>query len=82
MADVLAPTAWNDMQETTTTRLLTTEKAAHYLGVSARTVKNLMADGRLPFVKIGRSTRLDPADLNDFIAQNRRKQRHPRRRIS
>lgn len=66
----------------TTTRLITTEAAADYLGVSTRTVKNLMSEGRLPYVKIGRSTRLDPADLDHFIAQNRRKQRHPRRRVS
>jgi excisionase family DNA binding protein len=34
--------------------LLTTEQAADILAVSVRTVKNLMFDGKLAYVKIGR----------------------------
>ena len=63
-------------------RLLTTEQAAEYLGVSARTVKQLMSGGQMPYVKIGRSTRLDLGDLDNFIARNRQKQRHPLRTLS
>jgi excisionase family DNA binding protein len=66
----------------TGSRLLTTEQAAEYLGVSARTVKQLMSRGQMPYVKIGRSTRLDPGDLDDFIARNRQKQRHQLRTLS
>jgi excisionase family DNA binding protein len=65
-----------------TTRLLSTEQAAQYLGVSTRTVKSLMSEGQIHDVKIGRSTRLDPIDLDAFIARNRRKQRHRRRPIN
>ena len=82
MADALTSVPWYEPSTTDSRRLLTTEQAAHLLGVSARTVKELMSQGRLPFVKIGRSTRLEPGDLDSFIAQNRRKQRHPRRRLS
>lgn len=53
-------------------RLFTTAEAAKYLGVSTRTVKNLMSEGHTQYVKIGRSTRLDPTDLDAFIARNRR----------
>ncbi len=77
MTDV-APDDTNDA----TPHLLTTDQAAQYLGVSARTVKQLMSNGQLHYVKIGRSTRLDLADLNTFIARNRRKQRHPRRSLA
>ena len=63
-------------------RLLTTEQAADYLGVSARTVKHLMSGGQMPYVKIGRSTRLDLGDLDNFIARNRQKRRHPLRTLS
>ena len=63
-------------------RLLSTEQAADYLGVSVRTVKHLMSSGQIPYVKIGRATRLDQGDLDDFIARNRRKQRHPMRTLS
>jgi excisionase family DNA binding protein len=59
--------------------LLTTEQAAMNLGVSVRTVKNLMSDGKLSYVKIGRLTRIDPTDIEIFIARNRRKRRSPRR---
>jgi excisionase family DNA binding protein len=62
--------------------LLTTSEAADYLSVSARTVKQLMTAGRLHYVKIGRATRIDRRDLDNFVAQNRRKQRNPRRQVS
>jgi excisionase family DNA binding protein len=62
--------------------LLTTEQAAEYLQVSVRTIKNLMGDGRLAFVKIGRATRIHRHDLDEYIARNRRKQRQPARRVS
>jgi len=56
-------------------RLITTPQAAIHLGVSPRTVKNLMRNGKLPYIKIGRSTRFDPDDLATFIARHRRKTR-------
>jgi excisionase family DNA binding protein len=62
-------------------RLLTTLQAAAYLCVSVRTVRNLMSDGKLHYVKIGRATRIDSTDLGVFVAQNRRKRRNPARTI-
>jgi excisionase family DNA binding protein len=46
-------------------RLLTTDEAAEFLGVSAGTlaVWRCVARYRLPFVKIGRSVRYDESDL-------------------
>ncbi|MGH9128255.1 MAG: helix-turn-helix domain-containing protein [Acidimicrobiales bacterium] len=55
--------------------LLTTDEAAGYLNVSARTVKNLMCDGRIAYVKIGRATRIQVTDLDDYVARNRRRHR-------
>ncbi|MGH9068916.1 MAG: helix-turn-helix domain-containing protein [Acidimicrobiales bacterium] len=57
------------------TPLLTTEQAAQYLQVSVRMVKNLMGDGRVAYVKIGRATRIHRQDLDEYIARNRRKHR-------
>ena len=57
------------------TPLLTTEQAAEFLQVSVRTVKNLLSDGRIAYIKIGRATRIHRQDLDVYIAQNRRKQR-------
>lgn len=44
-------------------RLVTTVQAADLLAVSVRTVRNLMHDGKLHYVKVGRATRIDPADV-------------------
>jgi excisionase family DNA binding protein len=63
-------------------RLLTTEQAAELLAVSVRTVKNLMIDGKLAYVKIGRATRVDPVDVDKYVTRNRRKQRQPRRGVN
>jgi excisionase family DNA binding protein len=60
---------------TTITPLLTTEEAAEYLQISIRTVKNLLGDGQVPYIKIGRATRIHRDDLDTFIARNRRRQR-------
>lgn len=45
------------------------------LCVSVRTAKNLMSRGELAYVKIGRATRIDPADLDEYVTRSRRKQR-------
>ena len=55
--------------------LFTTDQAAEYLQISVRSVKNLLGDGRIPFIKIGRATRIHRDDLDGFIARNRRRQR-------
>jgi excisionase family DNA binding protein len=62
--------------------LLTTEQAAEILAVSVRTVKNLMSDGKLAYVKIGRATRVDLEDINQYVTRNRRKQRQGLRRVN
>ena len=43
--------------------LVTREVAADLLGLSSRTVDTLIADGRLPVVRVGRSVRLRVSDL-------------------
>ena len=57
-------------------RLLTTDEAADYLGVSAGTlaVWRCLARYRLPFVKIGRNVRYDESDLVTWMES--RKVRH------
>jgi len=55
--------------------LLTTSQVAEYMQVSVRTVKGLLSEGRIAYVKIGRATRIHIEDLEHFVAQNRRKHR-------
>jgi excisionase family DNA binding protein len=63
-------------------RLLTSNQAADMLAVSVRTIKNLMGQGKLAYVKIARATRIDPDDIDEFIRRNRRKQRRCLRQVS
>ena len=58
---------------TVTTRLLTAEEAAAYLGVVPRTLRTLRETGRLPAVKLGEKIlRYDLRDLDDYIESVRR----------
>ena len=44
---------------------------AAYLAVSDRTIRNWISRGELPSYKLGASRRIDPADVNAFLAQRR-----------
>ena len=48
---------------------------------SGRTVKNLMSGGKLAYVKVGRATRVDLEDINQYVTRNRRKVRQALRRV-
>ena len=61
---------------TATSLLLTSEQVAEHLQVSLRTVKNLMSDGQIAYIKVGRATRIHRNDFEEYIARNRRKQRN------
>jgi excisionase family DNA binding protein len=52
-------------------RLLTLLEAAERLGTSVRFARRLVAERRIAFVKVGRHVRIDPADLEAFIAAGR-----------
>ena len=51
--------------------LLTYAGAAKVLGVTDRTVWGLVNSRELPAVRIGRSVRIDPADLRAFIERQK-----------
>jgi excisionase family DNA binding protein len=52
-------------------RLLTPDEAAQFLSVSQRTVKRLVAEGRLHAYKVRRSMRFRLEDLEAYLGQNR-----------
>jgi len=47
--------------------LLDIEAVAERLGVTERHVRRLVAERRIPHVKVGRFVRFDPADVADWI---------------
>lgn len=49
------------------TALLTTAQAAELLGVHPDTLRRLLADGRLRYLKVGRSVRIEAAELDAFL---------------
>jgi excisionase family DNA binding protein len=51
--------------------LLNVEQAAERLGTSTRFIRRLIAERRIPFTKLGKHVRIDPADLDAFIAAGR-----------
>lgn len=47
------------------------EDVADRLGVNERYVRRLIAERRLPYLKIGHLIRIDPNDIEHLIAQTR-----------
>jgi excisionase family DNA binding protein len=44
---------------------------ADFLAVSDRTVRNWIKSGKLPSYKFGAARRIDPTDVEDFLARHR-----------
>jgi excisionase family DNA binding protein len=53
-------------------RLLTIDQLAEHLGTSRRHLRRLIAERRIPYVKIGRLIRFDPHDIADWLEESRR----------
>lgn len=51
--------------------LLTVEQAADRLRMSARYVRRLIAERQIGFYRLGRSVRIDPAELTAFVTARR-----------
>lgn len=58
--------------------LLTVTALAEHLGVDIRHIRRLVAERRIPFIKWGHLLRFDPAEIADWIDQNRRHPGAPR----
>ena len=51
--------------------LIDIEQAAERLGVTVRFMRRLIDERRIPYHKIGKYVRFDPADLDRFAMQGR-----------
>lgn len=51
--------------------LLTVEQAADWISMSARYIRRLIAERRIVFYRLGRSIRIDPADLTALVESGR-----------
>jgi excisionase family DNA binding protein len=50
---------------------LTVAEAGEYLGTGERFIRRLVAQRRIPYVKLGKYVRLQRSALDDFIAAGR-----------
>jgi excisionase family DNA binding protein len=48
-------------------RLLSVEEAAEYLNVGVRFIRRVVADRRIPYVKVGKYVRLKKSALDAYI---------------
>jgi excisionase family DNA binding protein len=53
-------------------RLLDTTKLAEHLAVPPRHVRRLVAERRVPYLKLGRLVRFDPAEISAWLEEARR----------
>ncbi len=62
------------MPQRTTDRppLIDLPAVADRLGVNQRYVRRLVADRRIPVIKLGRLLRFDPADIEELIGRSKR----------
>ncbi|TKJ46704.1 hypothetical protein CEE34_07450 [Candidatus Aerophobetes bacterium Ae_b3a] len=56
-------------------RLLSVRETAEMLGISIHTLYSWVSQRRIPFVKLGRRTEFDIKDLDDWIDENKTRQR-------
>jgi excisionase family DNA binding protein len=49
----------------------TPRSLAEYLSISERTVRQILLDGRIPSYKIQGVRRIDPTDVDAYLARNR-----------
>lgn len=52
-------------------RLLTIDQLAEHLGTSRRHLRRLIAERRIPYVKVGRLIRFDPDEIADWLDAGR-----------
>ena len=59
------------MGTATLTRLLTIDQVAEHLGTSRRHLRRLIAERRIPYVKVGRLIRFDPDEITAWLDAGR-----------
>ena len=61
----------------TVPHLLTIDQLAEQLGITTRHVRRLIAERRVPYLKVGKLVRFDPAEIADWLDDRRMPGRRP-----
>jgi len=67
------------MMQDETSSYITRKEAADALDVSLVTIHQLMNNGTIPFVKVGRSTRIPKKEFEEAISKQYKKYKHKNR---
>jgi excisionase family DNA binding protein len=59
-------------------QLLTIDQLAKQLGVTIRHIRRLVAERRVPYLKVGRLIRFDPSEVAEWLDEAR----HPQRQVA
>ena len=62
--------------------LLTIDQLVERLGISTRHVRRLIAERRIPYLKVGKLVRFDPEEINRWLDDSRVAQRPPPTRVA
>jgi excisionase family DNA binding protein len=52
-------------------QLMDIQTLARCLGTSIRHIRRLVAEKRIPYIKVGHLVRFDPTDIDNWLAANR-----------
>jgi len=61
----------------TVPHLLTIDQLAEHLGITTRHVRRLVAERRVPYLKVGKLVRFDPAEIAAWLDDRRTPGRRP-----
>ena len=61
----------------TVPHLLTIDQLAEQLGITTRHVRRLIAERRVPYLKVSKLVRFDPAEVADWLDDRRMPGRRP-----
>jgi excisionase family DNA binding protein len=52
--------------------LMSIDQLATRLGITVRHVRRLVAEKRVPYLKVGRPVRFDPGEISTWLSESRR----------
>ncbi len=65
------PTTQTSQVDPASASLLSIEQLADWLGVTDRFIRRLVAERRIPFLKIGKFIRFDPTEIEPWLDSQR-----------
>jgi excisionase family DNA binding protein len=65
------PTTKTSQVDPASPSLLSIEQLADWLGVTDRFIRRLVAERRIPFLKIGKFIRFDPVEIDPWLDSQR-----------